>query len=92
MVPEIESETTFAVFPWILNSQKIMPLIAGGRREGGRGVRRRRSFTRGPWGSGDPQELINKIILVVGYVTLIDRQMKFINLWNSSRTGIDKVD
>ena len=56
------------------------------------GVRRRRSFTRGPWGFGDPQELINKIILVVGYVTLIDRQVKFINLWNSSRTGIDKVD
>ena len=45
-----------------------------------------------PPGSGDPQEQINKIILVVGYVTLIDRQMKFINLWNSSRTGIDKVD
>ena len=59
---------------------------------GGEGVWRRTSFTRGSWGSGDPQELINKIILVVGYVTLIDRQMKFINLWNSSRTGIDKVD
>ena len=31
LVPEIESETTFAVFPWILNSQKIMPFIARGR-------------------------------------------------------------
>ena len=33
------------------------------------------------------QELINKIVLVVGCVTLIDRQVKFINLWNSSRMG-----
>ena len=31
LVPEIESETTFGVFPWILNSRKIMPLIARGR-------------------------------------------------------------
>ena len=38
------------------------------------------------------QELINKIVLVVGYVTLIDRQVKLLNLWNSSRTGTDKID
>ena len=38
------------------------------------------------------QELINKIVLVVGCVTLIDRRVKFIFYGIRVAWGIDKID
>ena len=69
-----------------LNSQKIMPHISGGGEEEawGGAVHKDQEALR-------TQELIIKIciLLVIAYAILIPLRAKFINLWNSSRTGID---